>query len=511
MTRETRVRFAPSPTGALHIGGVRTALYNYLFTRKLGGKMILRIEDTDSQRFVPGAEEYILESLAWSGITIDEGVGVGGPHAPYRQSERREIYFDYAMQLVDAGWAYYAFDTAEELNAKRAEAEAAGEVFAYNYKVRTELATSLMLTKVEVEERIARGDQWVIRFKMPEDEVVEMTDLIRGEVSVNTSTLDDKVLYKSADKLPTYHLANVVDDKLMEISHVIRGEEWLPSLPLHFLLYRAFGWTDLQPEFAHLPLLLKPTGGGKLSKRDGDKLGFPVFPLRWQPAEGEASRGYREDGYLNTAFINMLALLGWNPGTEQEIFTMEELIDSFSLERVSKAGARFQPDKARWFNAQWLSKLTAEELPPLVQPILRANGVETSDELAGAAAYIMKERATLLPDFWELINFFFVAPTEYDAKQTKKYWKGNNPQILKELREILGAIDDFSLENTEAIVHAWITEKGYGMGQVMNTLRLALVGAGKGPGMYDVTAFIGREECIKRIDRVLEVLPIPEA
>ncbi len=505
------MRFAPSPTGALHIGGVRTALYNYLFTRKVGGKMILRIEDTDSQRFVPGAEEYILESLRWSGITIDEGVGVGGPHAPYRQSERREIYFDYAMQLVNAGWAYYAFDTAEELNAKRAEAEAAGAVFAYNYSVRTELATSLRLSKEEVEERIARGDQWVIRFKMPENEVVEMTDLIRGEVNVNTSTLDDKVLYKSADRLPTYHLANVVDDKLMEISHVIRGEEWLPSLPLHFLLYRAFGWTELQPEFAHLPLLLKPTGGGKLSKRDGDKLGFPVFPLRWQPAEGEASRGYREDGYLNNAFINMLALLGWNPGTEQEIFTMDELVESFSLDRVSKAGARFQPEKARWFNAQWLSKMSAAELAPMVQPILQANGVETSDELAGKAAEIMKERATLLPDFWELINFFFAAPTEYDAKQTKKYWKGDNPRILSELREILAAIDDFSLENTEAIVHAWISEKGYGMGQVMNTLRLALVGAGKGPGMYDVTAFIGREECLNRIDRVLEVLPIPEA
>ncbi len=511
MSRKVRVRFAPSPTGPLHMGGVRTALYNYLFARSNGGEMILRIEDTDSQRFVEGAEEYIIESLKWCGITIDEGVGVGGAHAPYRQSERREIYLQYALQLVEAGWAYYAFDTSEELDAKRAEAEAAGAAFAYNYSVREELPTSLSLSAEEVAQRIERGDQYVIRFKMPEGEVVMMDDLIRGHVEVNTSTLDDKVLYKSADKLPTYHLANVVDDKLMEISHVIRGEEWLPSLPLHFLLYRAFGWTDLQPEFAHLPLLLKPTGGGKLSKRDGDKLGFPVFPLKWQPAEGEASRGYREDGYLNTAFINMLALLGWNPGTEQEIFTMEELIESFSLERVSKAGARFQPEKARWFNAQWMSKLTAEELAPIVQPILRANGVETSDEQAGKAAEIMKERVTLLPDFWELINFFFVAPTEYDAKQTKKYWKGNNPQILSELREILGAIDDFSLENTEAIVHAWITEKGYGMGQVMNTLRLALVGAGKGPGMYDVTAFIGREECLNRIDRVLEVLPIPEA
>ncbi len=491
------------------MGGVRTALYNYLFARKAGGKMILRIEDTDSQRFVEGAEEYIIESLKWAGIEIDEGVSVGGPHAPYRQSERREIYLQYALQLVEAGWAYYAFDTSAELESARAEAEAKGETFAYNFSVRTTLPTSLSLSAEEVAMRIERGDQYVIRFKMPENEVIEMTDLIRGEVSVNSSTLDDKVLYKSADKLPTYHLANVVDDKLMEISHVIRGEEWLPSLPLHFLLYRAFGWSEAQPEFAHLPLLLKPTGGGKLSKRDGDKLGFPVFPLRWQPKEGEPSRGYREDGYLSEAFINMLALLGWNPGTEQEIFSMEELIEAFSLERVSKAGARFQPDKAKWFNAQWISSLSTEELAPLVQPLLRENGVEVSDERAGEAAYIMRERAQLLPDFWELINFFFVAPTEYEAKQVKKYWKGNNPEIIAEVRDLLSAIDDFSLESTEAIVGAWISEKGYGMGQVMNTLRLALVGAGKGPGMYDVTSFIGREECVERINRLIETLPVP--
>ncbi len=509
--KEVRVRFAPSPTGALHIGGVRTALYNYLFARQAGGKMILRIEDTDSQRFVEGAEEYIIESLKWAGITIDEGVSVGGAHAPYRQSERREIYLQYAMQLIDAGWAYYAFDTSAELESVRAEAEAKGETFAYNYSVRKSLPTSLSLSEDEVAARIERGDQWVIRFKMPENELVEMTDLIRGEVRVNTSTLDDKVLYKSADKLPTYHLANVVDDRLMEISHVIRGEEWLPSLPLHFLLYRAFGWSEEQPQFAHLPLLLKPTGGGKLSKRDGDKLGFPVFPLKWQPKEGEASRGYREDGYLSEAFINMLALLGWNPGTEQEIFSMEDLIKAFSLDRVSKAGARFQPEKAKWFNAQWISTLSAEELAPLVQPYLRENGVETSDEMAGRAAYIMRERVQLLPEFWGLINYFFVAPTEYDAKQTKKYWKGDNPRIIAELRDLLSAIDDFSLESTEAIVGAWITEKGYGMGQVMNTLRLALVGAGKGPGMYDVTSFIGREECVERINRLIERLPVPTA
>lgn len=501
------MRFAPSPTGPLHIGGVRTALYNFLFARKLGGKMILRIEDTDSQRFVPGAEEYILESLKWCGIEIDEGVGVGGPHAPYRQSERREIYLKYALQLVDAGWAYYAFDSAEELDALRKQYESEGKTFAYNFQVRNRLATSLSLSSEEVKERIERGDQWVIRFKMPENDVVKMHDLIRGDVEVNTSTLDDKVLYKSADALPTYHLANIVDDHLMEISHVIRGEEWLPSLPLHYLLYQAFGWSDSQPEFAHLPLLLKPTGGGKLSKRDGDKMGFPVFPLFWKsPSTGETSRGYREDGYLPEAFINMLALLGWNPGTEQELFSMQELINSFSLDRVSKSGARFQPDKAKWFNAQYLHKMNAEELAQIYQPTLKAHGIEVSDQIAGKAAEIMKERATLLTDLWDLTSFFFVAPTEYEEKQAKKYWKGDNPRILGELRQVLAMIDDFSLENTERIVHAWIQECGYGMGQVMNTLRLALVGAGKGPGMYDVTSFIGKQECLSRIDNLFERL-----
>ena len=506
MSREVRVRFAPSPTGPLHMGGVRTALYNYLFARRHGGKMILRIEDTDSQRFVPGAEEYIIESLKWCGIEIDEGVGVGGPHAPYRQSERREIYLKYAKQLVEAGWAYYAFDTSEELDALRKEAEAAGQTFAYNYAVREKLPTSLSLSAEEVEERIARGDIWVVRFKMPENEIVEMDDLIRGHVKVNTSTLDDKVLYKSADQLPTYHLANIVDDHLMEISHVIRGEEWLPSLPLHYLLYKAFGWQDSQPQFAHLPLLLKPTGGGKLSKRDGDKMGFPVFPLFWTSPTGETARGYKEDGYFAEAFVNMLALLGWNPGTEQEIFSMQELIDGFSLDRVSKSGARFQPDKAKWFNAQYMHHKTDEELAELFQPILLANGVETSAELAGKAAGIMKERATFISDLWDLTSYFFVAPTAYEEKQTKKYWKGENPARLKELREVLASIEDFSKENTEAVVGAWIAEKEYGMGQIMNTLRLALVGAGKGPGMYDVTAFIGREECLKRIDYILENL-----
>ena len=501
MTRPVRVRFAPSPTGALHIGGVRTALYNYLFARQKGGKFILRIEDTDSQRFVPGAEEYIMESLEWCGIKIDEGIREGGPHAPYRQSERKAIYKKYALQLVESGNAYYAFDTPEELNALRAEMEAKGETFAYNHAVRTKLATSLCLSAEEVEERIARGDQYVIRFKMPEGENVEMHDMIRGNVTINTSTLDDKVLYKSADALPTYHLANIVDDHLMEISHVIRGEEWLPSLPLHYLLYKAFGWEETQPQFAHLPLLLKPTGGGKLSKRDGDKMGFPVFPLFWtSPTTGETAHGYREDGYFAEAFVNMLALLGWNPGTEQELFSMEELIAGFSLDRVSKSGARFQPDKAKWFNAQYMHHKSDAELAVLYQPILREHGIEVSDEVAGKVAGIMKERATFIGDLWDLTSYFFVAPTEYDEKQARKYWKGNNPAILAEVREVLAGIDDFSLENTEKIVHAWIESKGYGMGQVMNTLRLALVGAGKGPGMYDVTAFLGKEECLKRID-----------
>lgn len=486
------------------MGGVRTALYNYLFARNHGGKMILRIEDTDSQRFVPGAEEYIIESLRWCGIEIDEGVGVGGPHAPYRQSERREIYLKYALQLVEAGWAYYAFDTSAELDALRKQCEERGETFAYNYTVREKLPTSLSLSEAEVRERIDRGDQWVIRFKMPVDETVEMDDLIRGHVKVNTSTLDDKVLYKSVDALPTYHLANIVDDHLMEISHVIRGEEWLPSLPLHYLLYRAFGWEQTRPQFAHLPLLLKPTGGGKLSKRDGDKMGFPVFPLFWRsPSTGETARGYREDGYFPEAFVNMLALLGWNPGTEQELFSMQELVGSFSLDRVSKSGARFQPDKAKWFNAQYMHRKSDAELAALFQPVLREHGVEVSDELAGRAAGIMKERASFITDLWDLTSYFFIAPTEYEEKQVKKYWKGDNPARLKEVREVLASIDDFSLENTERVVNAWIAEKEYGMGQIMNTLRLALVGAGKGPGMYDVTAFLGKEETLRRIDYLL--------
>ena len=506
MSREVRVRFAPSPTGPLHIGGVRTALYNYLFARRHGGKMILRIEDTDSQRFVPGAEEYIIESLKWCGIEIDEGVGFGGPHAPYRQSERRDIYLQYAKQLVDAGWAYYAFDTPEQLDKLRSEAEAAGKTFAYNHEVREQLETSLRLSKEDVEERIARGDQWVVRFKMPENEVVKMDDLIRGHVEMNTSTLDDKVLYKSADALPTYHLANIVDDHLMEISHVIRGEEWLPSLPLHYLLYRAFGWTDSQPEFAHLPLLLKPTGSGKLSKRDGDKMGFPVFPLFWTSPSGETARGYREDGYLPEAFINMLSLLGWNPGTEQEIFSMEELIAAFSLDRVSKAGARFQPDKAKWFNAQYMHTLTAEQFAPLMQPVLKANGIETSDELAGKAAEIMKERMTLTTDMWDLTSFFFVAPTEYDEKSLKKRWKEDSPKHMTEMLALLEAHDDWSAEGLDNLIMPWIAEKEYGVGIVMNAFRICLVGAARGPHIWNITDVLGKDETLRRVRTALEKL-----
>ena len=516
MERKTRVRFAPSPTGPLHMGGVRTALYNYLFAKQRGGDFIIRIEDTDSQRFVPGAEKYIIEALNWCGIIPDEGVDAQGnvvetaserhPHAPYRQSQRKPIYRQYAEQLVADGFAYYAFDTAEELGAKRAEMEAAGQTFIYGQTTRMGLRNSLSMPEAEWKVLLEERTDWTIRFKMPENRVVAMDDLIRGHVEVNTSTLDDKVLWKRADELPTYHLANIVDDHLMEVSHVIRGEEWLPSLPLHYLLYRAFGWTDTQPEFAHLPLLLKPTGSGKLSKRDGDKMGFPVFPLFWTSPTGETSRGYREDGYLAEAFINMLSLLGWNPGTEQEIFSMQELIDSFSLDRVSKAGARFQPDKAKWFNAQYMHNLSDEALAVYMQPVLKAHGIEVSDAEAGKAAGIMKERMTLTTDMWDLTSFFFVAPTEYEEKLAKKQWKGENPAMLAELRGVLESIEDFSKENTENVVRAWIEAKGFSLGQVMNTLRLALVGAGKGPGMFDVTEFIGKAECLKRIDTIIATL-----
>ena len=489
------------------MGGVRTALYNYLFARRAGGDFIIRIEDTDSHRYVPGAEEYIFDALQWCGIRADEGVREGGPHGPYRQSERKEIYLQYALRLVESGNAYYAFDTPEALDALRTEAEQRGDAFAYNYKVRGRLATSLAMTDEEVRARIERGDQWVIRFMMPENEEVHMHDLIRGEVTVNTSTLDDKVLYKSADRLPTYHLANIVDDHLMEISHVIRGEEWLPSLPLHYLLYRAFGWTDTQPEFAHLPLLLKPTGQGKLSKRDGDKMGFPVFPLEWKSPTGEVSRGYREDGYFPEAFINMLALLGWNPGTEQELFSMDELIADFSLERVSKAGARFNPDKARWFNAQYMHVRDNDELAEAYLPLLREHGVEIPFEKAARIAGYIKGRAAFVSDFWELSYFLFRAPVSFDAKVAEKYWKGENPESVAGLREVLAGIDDFTNRNMETVCHAWIEEHGYKMGQIMNAFRLAIVGESKGFSMYEMCEVLGKEETLRRLDYALANVP----
>ena len=515
MERPVRVRFAPSPTGPLHIGGVRTALYNYLFARRHGGTMILRIEDTDSQRFVPGAEQYILDSLAWCGIEIDEGVGAGGPHAPYRQSERREIYLRYALQLVEAGWAYYAFDTAAELEALRAEAEARGEAFAYNYAVRERLATSLALPADEVRARIDRGDQWVIRFRMPENETVEMDDLIRGHVAVNTSTLDDKVLYKSADALPTYHLANIVDDHLMEVSHVIRGEEWLPSAPLHVLLYEAFGWTDTMPQFVHLPLLLKPDGKGKLSKRDGDRLGFPVFPLEWHdPKSGDVSSGFREKGYLPQALVNFLALLGWNPGDDTEVMSMDDLIRKFSFAHCSKSGARFAFEKGKWFNHEYLMNTPGEELAVMFRPVLEANGVNPDDftpEYTAAALDLVKSRADLLPDLWEQASFFFKAPETYAEKDIRKRWKPETPALMKELVEILRGLPDYSSAAAEPIVLKWITDNGYHMGNVMNAFRLAVVGQCKGPHMFDITELIGREETEKRILRAVDNIIVPQA
>lgn len=502
-----RVRFAPSPTGALHIGGVRTALYNYLFARKHGGQFLLRIEDTDSARFVPGAEKYIIESLKWCGITVDEGVGVGGPYAPYRQSERREIYLKYALQLVGDGWAYYAFDTPQALDSIRKELEAQGETFSYNFSVRETLETSLSLPATDVEARIARGDQWVIRFKMPENETIEMTDLVRGHVSVNSSTLDDKVLYKSSDALPTYHLANIVDDRLMEITHVIRGEEWLPSLPLHFMLYRAFGWSDKQPLFAHLPLLLKPEGNGKLSKRDGDKLGFPVFPLQWTPEDGSVgARGYREDGYLPDAFINMLALLGWSPGEDREIMSLDQMTELFSVEHVSKAGARFSLQKALWFNEQYLRAKSNSELADLLEPQLKANSINAPRKTIEHVCALVKERATLIPDLFRLSKFYFIAPETYDEAVVKKFWKNDNPAHLIELRSLLSRQETFTADHLEPLVHSWIAEKGLAMGQIMNTFRLAVVGSNMGASMFQIVEVLGQAETIARIERAHNLL-----
>ena len=506
MKRKVRVRFAPSPTGALPIGGVRTALYNYLFARQNGGDMLLRIEDTDSARFVPGAEEYIIEALRWLHIEIDEGIGVDSSlnsHGPYRQSERRDIYHQYVKQLLDSGNAYIAFDTPQELEQKRNEIKN----FQYDASTRMQMRNSLTMTAQEVKNHIDSGEQYVVRFKVNPDEDVHVHDLIRGEVVINSSIIDDKVLYKSADDLPTYHLANIVDDHLMEITHVIRGEEWLPSAPLHVLLYRAFGWDDTMPQFAHLPLLLKPDGNGKLSKRDGDRLGFPVFPLEFHDQKtGTVSSGYRESGYYPEAVINFLALLGWHATGDKEIYSMQELINDFSLDRVSKAGAKFDFEKGKWFNHQYLqmrdNKLIAQEFIP----ILKEHGVnpeiypaETIEHIVG----LMKERVNFVSELWEQCNFFFVAPTEYDEKSMKKRWKEDSPKHMQELLALLKQQDDWSAEALDNLIMPWIAEKEYGVGIVMNAFRICLVGAARGPHIWEITDVLGKEETIRRVEECI--------
>ena len=501
--RKVRVRFAPSPTGPLHIGGVRTALYNYLFARQHGGDLVFRIEDTDSHRFVPGAEDYIIESFRWLGIKFDEGVSFGGEHGPYRQSERRAIYKKYVDQLLQDGKAYIAFDTPEQLEAKRAEVQN----FQYDAHTRLQMTNSLTLPKEEVDRRIADGEQYVVRFKVEPGIEVHVDDMIRGDVVIKSDILDDKVLYKSADELPTYHLANIVDDHLMEITHVIRGEEWLPSAPLHVLLYRAFGWEDTMPRFAHLPLLLKPDGKGKLSKRDGDRLGFPVFPLEWHdPKTGDVSNGFRESGYFPEAVINFLALLGWNPGTEQELFTLDELVNLFDITKCSKAGARFDYQKGIWFNHEYILKKSNEEIAELFAPIVAGNGIDEPMERITKVVEMMKDRVNFVKELWPLCSFFFIAPTEYDEKTVRKRWKDNSAEVMTELAGVIEDIDDFSIENQEKVVFAWVESKGYKLGDVMNAFRLALVGIGKGPGMFDITAFLGKEETLKRLRKAIEVL-----
>ena len=548
MERRVRVRFAPSPTGALHIGGVRTALYNYLFARQHGGDMLLRIEDTDSTRFVPGAEEYILEALDWLGIGIDEGLRVKkkssdekigkceneiiesvGSHGPYRQSERREIYHQYVKQLLDSGHAYIAFDTPEELEAKRAEIPN----FQYDARTRMQMRNSLTMSAEQVDELLAKGEKYVVRFKVEPNEDVHVHDLIRGEVVINSNILDDKVLYKSADDLPTYHLANIVDDHLMEISHVIRGEEWLPSAPLHVLLYRAFGWQDTMPEFAHLPLLLKPDGNGKLSKRDGDRLGFPVFPLEFHnQKDGTVSSGYRESGYLPEAVINFLALLGWHGSGDQELYTMDELIKDFSLDRVSKSGAKFDYEKGKWFNHQYLQLRSNEELAEMFMPVLREklaslnspllSTLNTQRSTIAKVIGLTKDRVNFVPELWEQTNFFFVAPTEYDEKSLKKRWKEESPRHMQELLALLETVSDEDwhkneqIENCENekiekwhlddVVMPWIAEHEYGVGIVMNAFRICLVGAARGPHIWAITDVLGKEETIKRVRTALTKL-----
>lgn len=499
MDREVRVRFAPSPTGPLHIGGVRTALYNYLFARHNGGKMLLRIEDTDSNRFVPGAEAYIIESLRWLGIEIDEGVGYGGENGPYRQSERRDIYRKYVKQLLDADKAYIAFDTPEELEAARA----ATPNFQYDASTRGSMRNSLTLPADEVKHLIDNGEKYVVRFKIEPGRAVVVDDLLRGKVTIKSDILDDKVLYKSADDLPTYHLANIVDDHLMEVSHVIRGEEWLPSAPLHVLLYEAFGWADTAPRFVHLPLLLKPDGKGKLSKRDGDRLGFPVFPLEWHnPVTGEVSSGYREAGYLPEAVVNFLALLGWNPGDDNEIMSMDELINRFSFEHCSRSGARFDYEKGRWFNHEYLMRMPDEKLAGLFKPVLKANGVnpdDFTDEYIARAVGMVKGRVHFIDELWNQAKFFFTDPAEYNPKDIKKRWNNEMPEIMHQLSTVIAGLTDMTSASAEKVVLDWIAEKGYHLGNVMNAFRLCVVGECKGPHMFDITELMGKEKTIGRI------------
>ncbi len=502
---KVRVRFAPSPTGPLHIGGVRTALYNYLFARQHGGEFVFRIEDTDSNRFVPGAEEYIIESFKWLGIKFDEGVSFGGEYGPYRQSERKEIYKVYVDQLLRDGLAYVAFDTPEKLEAKRKEIPN----FQYDATTRLSMDNSLVIGGDETARRIANGDKYVVRIKIEPGEDIVVNDIIRGEVHINSSIIDDKVLYKSADNLPTYHLANIVDDHLMHITHVIRGEEWLPSAPLHVLLYKYLGWSDTMPRFAHLPLLLKPDGNGKLSKRDGDRLGFPVFPLEWHdPKTGDVSSGYRESGYLPEAVINFLALLGWNPGTEQEIMSLDELVSLFRLERCSKSGAKFDFEKGKWFNHQYLQMADNRRIAEEMMKDIAANGVVTDMAKVEQVVGFMKSRVSFIKELWPLCSFFWIAPTSYDEKAIQKRWKEETPRIMHELYDVMAAWDNYDdIEGSEAHVKAWCEQKGYPLGNVMNPFRLMLVGELKGPHMFEVTAVLGKEETLRRMETAFAALP----
>ena len=507
---KVRVRFAPSPTGPLHIGGVRTALYNYLFARQNGGDLILRIEDTDQTRFVPGAEQYIIEALDWLGIKFDEGVHLGGNYGPYRQSDRKPLYRQYADQLVAGGWAYYAFDRPEDLDARRKEAEANKQVFQYDCNTRSSMVNGLTLPADEVQRRIDSGEPYVLRFKFPENTDITVHDLIRGDVTMNSRLLDDKVLFKS-DGMPTYHLANIVDDHLMEVSHVIRGEEWLPSAPLHVMLYRAFGWEDTMPQFAHLPLLLKPEGNGKLSKRDGDRLGFPVFPLDWvNPETGEKSSGYREQGYLPQAVVNMLALLGWNPGNDQELLSMDDLIRLFSIEHISKSGARFNVEKAKWFNHEYLQQMSDKWLADQFTPQLKEHGIDAPRDYIVKVCSMMKERLNFPQELWDQAHYFFVAPTEYDPKAVAKRWKPGMPVHMAKVIEILNTVPFEHDAIHHALLEEYILGNQLNMGQIMNSLRLAVVGTTVGPDMITLVLTIGKDETIRRVQRAIDILGEPE-